>query len=416
MRSESGSVFRLSMDIRKPVTLTYTSNGEPPSPARSVSSYARSPSPGESAAASATSETPLLNDSDVFHLNRAKAVLEFAQAQHTHSAASDFDLKASNVGVRFIACDNTALGALAVRFEDRDDVYVGFAGTRKSEPSTFFTAACIGVCGLKSTEYGFLSSVFQLFEGLAQFSEGETQQAFLTWLKNNGAKGKETALGALQTFVLRAICFADSIIRKHCVDRSRIIICGHSLGGFYAQVVGEYLNLRTITIAAPGAFDIYTDVIDGVSDYVAPVLGQTRPDLFLNVKIRSDHIAGHGTSIGKVITVPADDGVIVFQERTDKFAARKGLNAVWQRMRVSFKLAKFRESKAAAVLYQLLTSGNYVGSSFRLQVYPLLSVDDRKVYYRIYKDTYHHWHGDMKIVHGMHAVVKSVSQRLIHND
>lgn len=232
-------------------------------------------------------------------------------------------------GFDFIASDNSPVGGVSLYMESCNMLYIGFPGTRPEVSSTYLLDLGIGFTGCKD-EASKVSAGIAAAYGLPYVTVGQFTQLLISFLETR-MNPQQPSLEVMQIFVFRALMFVQTSLKlaneklggKFELTPANVCVCGHSLGGFYAQIAAKYYGFNLLTLASPGAASVYDSVVANLELYLPPPRKLTHGIWWWNFFCEGDPMSAYGQHFG-------DDYKVTFSRETSEIfqvmiaAARKG--------------------------------------------------------------------------------------------
>lgn len=204
-----------------------------------------------------------------------------------------------------IKFDKSPIGSIAVKREDKHEIYIVFRGTAPITPSSYLVDVAVGVAQ-QPESFKTASELTAIYFGGDEKLIEVGYRILLPQISSQSpVDPSQTSREILSAYVFRAIMFTYQIMSDVKNKDCKIIVGGHSLGGIYAQVVAKYFNLPLITFASPGVKSIYEKVIEGVDMYCPPAT-TTRGYIRFNFYCDGDPIPSCGQFLGNPIQCTMD--------------------------------------------------------------------------------------------------------------
>jgi hypothetical protein len=256
-------------------------------------------------------------------LERVRFMCDISYLEH---AARDYG---KIPGLEYIASDNSPVGGVSMYMDSCKMLYICFPGTRPEVASTYLLDLGIGFSGHKD-EASRVSAGIAAAYGLPYFTVSQFTQLLISFLETR-VKPQQPSLEVMQVFVFRALMFVQVSLKlanekiggKFELTPANVCICGHSLGGFYAQIAAKYYGFNLLTLASPGAASVYDNVIANLELFLPPPKDVTDGIWWWNFYCEGDPMAEYGKHFG-------DDYKVTFSRETSETfqvmvaAARKG--------------------------------------------------------------------------------------------
>lgn len=182
---------------------------------------------------------------------------------------------------------------------------VGFRGTTLESPSSLIVNTAIAL-GSRHDDSATTGS--RLLADYLDISLHPHCLKNLLGLLSDAASSRRFEISKASYEVLQAFIFRAYMFTQHHVEKVRknfrgkkflTLLTGHSLGGVYAQIIGNYMNINTITFNAPGASILYKPCIEGLGMYRSPKKEKVSGFTVMNLILGQDVIGTHGTPLGQ---------------------------------------------------------------------------------------------------------------------
>lgn len=215
-------------------------------------------------------------------------------------------------GFMLLNFDESPIGCLAIRspirsFRYKCDEYeqalmIGFRGTNPAlNPSSVLVDSAIALGSPARYSASTASDAIGDYTGI--FLDPTLINGILTLISRTiGETGYDPYRAShevLQAFVFRAFMFTQHHINKFSDKKTLVLLTGHSLGGMYAQIIGDAMGIDAVTFNAPGSLALKGPCIKGLEMY--PIYKQTKKCLcsVLNLTLGTDAIGRYGEHLGK---------------------------------------------------------------------------------------------------------------------